>query len=68
MAAIWTELLDCGPIGRGGPREATHARAGRLRGADVVDEPAVTDGNIITSRMPDDVPAFTEALIKAIER
>jgi putative intracellular protease/amidase len=27
----------------------------------------VTDGNIITSRNPDDVPAFTEALIKAIE-
>jgi protease I len=27
----------------------------------------VTDGNIITSRKPDDVPAFTDALIKAIE-
>ena len=36
-------------------------------GANVVDEEAVTDGNIITSRMPDDVPAFTEALIEAIE-
>lgn len=36
-------------------------------GADVVDEEAVTDGNIITSRKPDDVPAFTEALIEAIE-
>jgi protease I len=36
-------------------------------GANVVDEPAVTDGNIITSRKPDDVPAFTDALIKAIE-
>ncbi len=40
----------------------------RNAGATVVDEPAVTDGNIITSRKPDDVPAFTEALIKAIER
>ena len=30
-------------------------------GANVVDEPAVTDGNIVTSRNPDDVPAFTEA-------
>jgi protease I len=39
----------------------------RNAGATVVDEPAVTDGNIITSRKPDDVPAFTEALIKAIE-
>lgn len=40
----------------------------RNAGARVVDEPVVTDGNIITSRMPDDVPAFTEALIEAIER
>jgi protease I len=39
----------------------------RNAGAVVVDEPAVTDGNIITSRMPDDVPAFTAALIAAIE-
>ena len=36
-------------------------------GANVVDEEAVTDGNIVTSRKPDDVPAFTEALIAAIE-
>ena len=35
-------------------------------GAEVVDEAAVTDGNIITSRKPDDVPAFTEALAKAL--
>ena len=39
----------------------------RNAGAKVVDEEAVTDGNIITSRKPDDVPAFTEALIAAIE-
>ena len=36
-------------------------------GANVVDEEVVTDGNIITSRSPDDVPAFTQALIEAIE-
>ena len=36
-------------------------------GANVVDEEAVTDGNIVTSRKPDDVPAFTNALIAAIE-
>jgi protease I len=36
-------------------------------GANVVDEEAVTDGNIVTSRKPDDVPAFTQALIEAIE-
>ena len=39
----------------------------RNAGADVVDEAAVTDGNIITSRNPDDVSAFTAALIAAIE-
>jgi protease I len=39
----------------------------RNAGATVVDEAAVTDGNIVTSRKPDDVPAFTEALIAAIE-
>jgi deglycase len=39
----------------------------RNAGAEVVDEAAVTDGNIITSRKPDDVPAFTDALIAAIQ-
>ena len=38
----------------------------RNAGGEVVDEAAVTDGNIITSRKPDDVPAFTEALAKAL--
>lgn len=38
----------------------------RNAGASVVDEPAVTDGNIVTSRNPDDVEAFTEALIALI--
>lgn len=36
-------------------------------GAKVVDEPAVADGNIVTSRNPDDVEAFTDALIQLIE-
>ena len=39
----------------------------RNAGGEVVDEAAVTDGNIVTSRKPDDVPAFTAALIAAIE-
>ena len=39
----------------------------RNAGGEVVDEAAVTDGNIITSRNPDDVPAFTAAMIAAIE-
>jgi protease I len=36
-------------------------------GADVVDEPVVIDGNLITSRKPDDIPAFNTALLQAIE-
>ena len=36
-------------------------------GAKLVDEPAVTDGNIVTSRNPDDVEAFTSAMIELIE-
>lgn len=39
----------------------------RNAGANVVDEAAVTDGNIVTSRKPDDVEAFTDALIALIE-
>lgn len=39
----------------------------RNAGAEVVDEAAVTDGHLVTSRNPDDVPAFTAALIAAIE-
>ncbi|PJK01059.1 protease [Lysobacteraceae bacterium NML91-0213] len=30
------------------------------------DAEVVTDGHLITSRKPDDIPAFTEALIKAL--
>jgi protease I len=39
----------------------------RNAGAKVVDEPAVTDGNIVTSRNPGDVEAFTDAVIALIE-
>ena len=39
----------------------------RNAGAKVVDQDAVTDGNIVTSRNPDDVEAFTNALIDLIE-
>ena len=36
-------------------------------GADVVDEEVVVDGNLITSRKPDDIPAFNKAIIAALE-
>jgi len=39
----------------------------RNAGANVVDEPAVTDGKIVTSRNPQDVEEFTNALIDLIE-
>jgi protease I len=35
-------------------------------GADYVDEPVVIDGNLITSRRPDDLPKFLPAVINAI--
>jgi len=35
-------------------------------GATVIDEAVVIDGNLITSRNPDDLPAFNAALIEAI--
>ena len=38
----------------------------RNAGGIVVDEAAVTDGNLITSRNPDDVSAFTDALIEVL--
>ena len=37
-------------------------------GADVVDEAVVVDGNLITSRKPDDIPAFVDAIKTALTR
>ncbi|MHA6316974.1 type 1 glutamine amidotransferase domain-containing protein [Altererythrobacter sp. CAU 1778] len=36
-------------------------------GANVKDEEVVCDGNLITSRCPDDIPAFSDALIGALQ-
>ncbi|ANY89902.1 MULTISPECIES: type 1 glutamine amidotransferase domain-containing protein [Pseudomonas] len=38
----------------------------RNAGGDWVDEEVVVDGNLITSRKPDDIPAFSEQLVKAL--
>ena len=40
----------------------------RNAGATVVDAAAVTDGNIVTSRKPADVPDFVEAVVVLVER
>jgi protease I len=39
----------------------------RNAGANVVDQAVVTDGNIVTSRKPDDVEAFTDAVVDLLE-
>lgn len=39
----------------------------RNAGAHVVDAVVHVDGRLVTSRKPDDIPAFTDALVKAIE-
>ena len=37
-------------------------------GGNVVDQEVATDGNLITSRNPDDIPAFTDALKSALNK
>ena len=39
----------------------------REAGAEWVDQEVVVDGNIITSRQPDDIPAFNDALIAMLQ-
>jgi protease I len=36
-------------------------------GADWVDEEVVVDGNLISSRVPDDLPAFCKAILAALD-
>lgn len=36
-------------------------------GGTYVDEPLVVDGNLITSRVPDDLPVFNQALVDALK-
>ncbi|HET7682826.1 MAG TPA: type 1 glutamine amidotransferase domain-containing protein [Marmoricola sp.] len=38
----------------------------RNAGAEWVDKEVVTDGNLITSRKPDDIPAFNNALLESL--
>jgi protease I len=40
----------------------------RNAGGLYVDRPVVEDGPLITSRKPDDVPQFTDAILRALER
>ena len=38
----------------------------RRAGAEVVDEEVVIDGNLISSRNPDDMPAFCAAIVREL--
>lgn len=60
---VETDVVD-GVRATGWPSVRTDLRNA---GADVVDEEAVVDGNIVTSRKPDDIPAFTDAFIRLVE-
>ena len=40
----------------------------RNAGAAVVDREVVVDGNIVTSRQPEDIPAFTDAFMRLVEQ
>jgi protease I len=40
----------------------------RNAGAHVIDQEVAIDGNIVTSRKPEDIPAFTEAVIMLYEK
>ncbi len=37
-------------------------------GAEWLDQPVVVDGNLITSRKPDDIPAFSDAIITMLKK
>ncbi|RLG77540.1 MAG: hypothetical protein DRO12_02005 [Thermoprotei archaeon] len=37
-------------------------------GAQFVDEPVVVDGNLVTARVPDDLPEFCRAIIELLEK
>ena len=62
-------LLASAEVARGKRLTSYPSLAVDLRnaGADWVDEEVVVDGRLITSRNPDDLPAFVEAIAEALE-
>jgi protease I len=64
----WT-LLEAGVVGGRRLTSFPSIRTDlRNAGAEVVDEQVVTDGNITTSRSPDDLPAFCERIVQEFSR
>lgn len=66
--APWT-LIDAGVVsGRKLTSYKTIRTDLKNAGAIVVDEEVVLDGNLITSRCPDDLPAFNRELLNMLDR
>ena len=64
----WT-LVEAGVVsGRTVTSYASVRTDLRNAGADVVDQEVATDGNLITSRSPDDLPAFCAAVVETLTR
>jgi len=40
----------------------------KLTGAEVLDQPVVVDGNLVTSRQPSDIPQFNRAMLELLEK
>ncbi|HZB97770.1 MAG TPA: type 1 glutamine amidotransferase domain-containing protein [Candidatus Sulfotelmatobacter sp.] len=64
------QLLLTADVVRGRRMTAWKTVQGDLRkaGANVVDEEVVVDGNLVTSRKPDDLQAFSMAAVTMLER
>ena len=64
MARIW--VLSSTPALRGKTATGFHSIKDDLvnAGANFVDKEVVVDGNVITSRKPDDLPAFVAAMME----
>lgn len=58
----WT-LIEAGAVGGRTMTSFPSIRTDlRNAGADVVDQDVVVDGNLITSRLPEDLPAFCDTI------
>ena len=66
--APWT-LIDAGVVrGRKMTSYETLQTDLKNAGADWVDQEVVVDGNLVTSRKPDDLPAFNRAIVELLAR
>jgi len=66
--APW-ELISAG-VAKGRTLTSYHTIQDDLRnaGANWVDQEVVDDGNLVTSRQPDDIPAFNQAMLRLFSR